>query len=149
MRNVVFFLLIFVLASCSNNNPVERANELLNKKYPEIGKIERLDTIKGYQDAFSLFRSANRLQWRIDSILVARNKSGKSISLSEKNDMQLDLKIIYELQAKEARINLDYGLKGVNKEIVAFASSIKKGDVIYTVYFDKDISSIECIDVKR
>lgn len=149
MKKLLFFLIVVICFSCSDESPAERANKLLNKQYPKLGSIEKLDTVKGYTDAFSLFRSANRLQWRADSIIASRVKSKKGLTQVEKNDLLLDGKIIYDLKKEEAFVILKHSLNGDKEEVIALSATIKNKDAIYVIYFDKDVSKIECIYAKR
>lgn len=152
MKKILFItaLMSGAMFGCSDSpkrTPNERATTLIRERNLSSENIERLDTVYGYEDVFSMRMTALRLKWSADSILLNQRSQKRFLNAKEQEEVSGLSNSILALERDAAKHELQYSFEKKNKEMVglcyAFADSLT-GKII-VVYFDPDVKEIKGI----
>lgn len=142
----------FMMTGCDDRTPAEKANELIAQSGMQFPKFEKLDSVMGYEQAFSCRMAANKLQRAIDAIEWKHRSEKRLLNDKERKECLELSNEIYKLSVEAARIELEAGLKKEPKEFVGYSSPMMadslSNDTIYTIYFDKDVTKVASVERK-
>lgn len=142
----------FMMTGCDNRTPVEKANELIVQSGMQFPKFEKLDSVMGYEQAFSCRMAANNLQRTIDAIEWKHRNEKRLLNDSERKECLKLSNEIYKLSVEAARIELEARLGKKPKVFVGYASPMMadslSNDTIYTIYFDKNVTKVASVERK-
>ena len=142
----------FMMAGCDKKTPIEKANELVSKSGMKLSNFEKLDSVMGYQQAFSCRMSENNLQKAFYAILWKQRKEKRMLNADERKECLELADLMYKISLEAAKIELKAALEKKPKEFVGYASPMMadslSNDTIYTIYFDKDVTKILSVERK-
>ncbi len=145
-------LLSCVMTGCDKQTPVEKANELVEKSGLKLPHFNQLDSIIGYQQAYSCRMAANNLHNNIETALWKSRTGKQALGETGRKECLEMADEAAKLERQAAEIELGEGLRQTPKEFIGFASPMiadsVSNDTIYTIYFDKDVTKILSIKKK-
>ncbi len=135
-----------VMTSCDKRTPVEKANELVEKAGLKMPHFDKVDSVMGYQQAFSCRMASNNLYNSIETALWKSRMSKQPLSEADRKENVELADQAYNLEKQAVEIEIRERLKQSPQELVGFESPTiadsVSNDTIYTVYFDKDVTKI-------
>ena len=140
-----------MMTGCDNRTPVEKANELVEKSGLKLPRFNQLDSVIGYQQAYSCRMASNNLHNSIETALWKSRTGKQQLGETGRKECLEMADEAQKLEMQAAKIELEEGLRRTPKEFIGYASPMMadsvSNDTIYTVYFDKDVTKI--LSVKK
>lgn len=143
MRNLLLALCLttLVLVGCSHpqQDPAQRATELLALKGVSVSHFDSMDSVMDYSEAFSCEMAAHLLLMSIDSILKDHIRNG-NIYIDKKELMERN-ETAFHLRQTAAKIRLEKSLSQTPKEFVGYSILIADSlsDDMIEVLLEKDM----------
>lgn len=160
MKKLLISLSLVILFVCCTKDKVQCANDLLQAYSNNYGSVTELDSVLGYQESFDMLTKAANIRHDADSIVkmqisILEDMKHKGMTeemyklAEETKASAINMyNAAYEYDSRANFINFEKKSKGEHQIFLGYKSVNDNDSCTYTVYFDKDITKIICIDKK-
>lgn len=154
MRNFLFLLCLAALITGCGKTPQQKATLLLNNQSLPLGEITQLDSVIGYAECFDCKLKAIKISLNADSLLSQRMKSLTELESKGMNEEMRTLALrtkeeitnMYQSSLgytqRAATIELKKEMQNTAQDFLGWKYISSNDSCTYTVYFNKDVSSI-------